>query len=107
MRQRLVQADPCLMRSTDLTNDGQAQTGTTALVAASVEALEDLLVLGFGNARAIVLDLQHGRCQSADDQITSGRRMRQRVVQQIVQQFVEQCRLTIYPYGLISLQRQR
>src|SRR5690606_36179947 len=104
---RLRQADPGLMRCTDLANDGQAQTGTAALVTAPVEALEDLLVLGFGNARAIVLDLQHGRCQSADDQIASGRSMRQRVVQQIVQQLVEQCRLTVYPYRLISLKRQR
>ena len=107
VRLRLVQADPGLMGATDLADDGQTQTGTIAQIAAPVEALEDLLVLGLGNARPVVLDLQHGRRQGTDDQVAAGRRMRQGIVQQVVQQLVEQRRLAIDPHRLIGLQRQR
>ena len=85
----LMQADAGLMRTTDLTHDGQTKPRTTTQIAAPVETLENLLVFGFGDARAIIFDFENGRRLSADDQVTSGWRMCQCVIQQIAQQLIE------------------
>src|SRR5256885_4620131 len=85
----------------DLRDDGQSQSAAFAPGRRdAIEALEDLLALGLGNARPVVLDLEHrlavaGSRAHRDAAARLG--VGKRVVEQVRRQFAQEQRFTEDP----------
>ena len=97
----------------DLAHDGQAEAGAVDLGAErAVERLEHQFALGYGDARAGVLHLQH---HDLPERVVdhphrdgpAGRRVLQRVVDQVADQLAQQQRMAEYLRALrVACQRR-
>jgi len=96
-----VQVYPAAVPHRDLRNDRQSQPATLASGRGNaVEALENLLALGLGNAGPVVLDLEHRLAVAysrAHRDAAARLGVRKRIVEQIRDQFAQQERITQSP----------
>src|SRR5213594_2963078 len=96
-----AQVYPAAVPLRDLRDDGQSQPAAFASGRRdAVEALENLLALGLGNAGPVVLDLEHRLAVAysrAHRDAAARLGVRKRIVEQIRDQFAQQERFTQSP----------